>query len=102
MTALPMTLRVDRFAERHPRSGHQSQIVIATCRVIHAVVINRRLSSRLVVQLFNNYLITKQPTRFAYGVVPFRTRAVVYANDLDVSGQMNLTYPVAELINKLS
>jgi hypothetical protein len=39
MTALPMTLCDDRFAERH-----QSQIVITTCRVI-----NRRLSSQLVV-----------------------------------------------------
>jgi hypothetical protein len=34
MTALPMTLRDNRFAERH-----QSQIVITTCRVIREAVI---------------------------------------------------------------
>lgn len=46
MTALPMTLRVDRFAERHPRSGHQSQIVIATrCVVIQQLFHHKTTNS---------------------------------------------------------
>jgi hypothetical protein len=53
MTALPMTLRDDRFAERH-----QSQIVITTCRVIREAVITtccvilRGRSSQRVVSSF--------------------------------------------------
>ena len=78
MTAWPMTLRDDRFAERNPHGGHQSQIVITTCRVIREAVITTCcvIATRCVVILEQFHHKTTNSVRLQRRAIPDMDRCL--------------------------